>query len=101
MIIINSNDYMFLSNFQEFRVTCEHILSGDQIVRAVDAKGDRIVNVMFTDLMENSEYFVYVLTRNSSVQSASLHFSTHGKNHQLYCLSFISVVCYECIKVPC
>jgi len=95
MIIIDSNDYVLLSNFQEFRVTCEHILSGDQIVKDVRVNGERIVNVMFTDLMENSEYFVYVLTTNSSVQPSSLQFSTHGKNQQFYRLSFTFGVRYE------
>ena len=92
IIIIN---YMHSGvwNIQEFRLTCEHIATGDQIMQALRVNGDRHVSANFTDLKEDSAYFVYVLTSNSHVQSASCHFSTKGKIQQLCCL-LITLIIY-------
>jgi len=78
IIIIN---YMHTGvwNIQEFRLTCEHIASSDQIVQALHVNGDRHVSALFTDLKEDSGYSVYVLTSNSHIQRAPCQFSTKGK----------------------
>jgi len=61
-------------------------LSGDQFVGTVkttDGKG----SIAFTDLMEGSQYFVYVLSLSntkSHVQSATLCFSTKGEWFSYY-----------------
>jgi len=56
-------------------------LSGDQFVHIVHAN-DGKASTAFTDLMEGSQYFVYVLSLSntkSDLQSATLCFSTKGE----------------------
>jgi hypothetical protein len=69
---------LVLVTFQEIRVRCENVLSGQMFTKIVNSGGNIVLPVYVVNLKENSYYHAYVLPISNTGNTSTLYFSTKG-----------------------